>query len=134
MPELGDALFPILVQKPRPRLGRFSSGSCTCGKRALIIARCPVCARSDLALAAEEAAAEEEEDPDPMEGALVASVPGFSEHIGGVIQVLTSAVVLEGFLAARKGLPLAAYFSYRRSRKSRALRPSLRRRGRTLSG
>ena len=92
-------MFPALVQKLRPRLRRFSSGTCTCSRRALIIARCPHCARADLALAAEEAAEEEPEDPDLMDGALVASVPGPAEHIGGVIQVLTSAIVLEGFLA-----------------------------------
>ena len=114
--ELGDALFPALVQKPRPRLGRFSSGTCTCSRRALIIARCPHCARADLALAAEEAAEEEGEDPDPMEGALVASVPGSTEHIGGV-KCLPRQSSWKASLpdTARRNRPLVVSCSSRRS-------------------
>ena len=53
---IGEALSPALLTKPAFRFGRQSTGTCSCGRRALVLARCVICAREDLQELAEEAA------------------------------------------------------------------------------
>ncbi len=58
---IGDVLLLALVEQPSLRFGRCSSGLCSCGRRALILARCTWCAKEDL----DEVAEGEDEDPVP---------------------------------------------------------------------
>ena len=63
---IGQSLLPALLEKPSLRFERSSTGTCTCGRRALVLARCIHCAKLDLG--------ELEEAEEPAEQAEVAAL------------------------------------------------------------
>ena len=91
---VGDGFGPLVPVKPRPRFGAHSSGLCTCGRKALILSRCVECAMGDHALA-EEASAAVDEEAD-LEGLDLSAVPPMTDHLGGIVQLITPDVVVDG--------------------------------------
>ena len=98
---LGDGFGPLIPEKPQPRFGAHSDGLCTCGRKALILSRCVKCARDDLALAEEAGAAAasdaaEEGDDDGPSGLDLSAVSSLTDHLGGLVQLITPALVRDG--------------------------------------
>ena len=64
---VGEVLMPALLSKLSFRFGQQSTGTCACGRRALILARCAQCAKEDLQEQEENLAEDTELCPDIAE-------------------------------------------------------------------
>ena len=72
---IGDLLMSSLLSKPSFRFGRQSTGTCSCGRRALVLARCIHCAKAGRE--------DEQEIADSVEELLDSGIPGnFSLGMG----------------------------------------------------
>jgi len=94
---LGELVMPSLVGKPSFRFGRQSTGTCSCGRRALILARCVHCAREDIRDDRETQAAHEEQPREELcEGdPEVAAVTAPGSWLGGTAYMITASAIIE---------------------------------------
>ena len=97
--QAGDGLLPALFTRLPLRFGRHASGLCACGRRALVLARCPRCCRDELAIIADDVARDADDSGADAPGTAVVAATSLQSWdsqgwLGGVAQLVDVPSVL----------------------------------------